>query len=774
MVGKIPSSIVVAVVFMSAFYLTLAVLPENAQAITLFVGGSGPGNYTTIQSAIDAASPKDTVFVYNGTYLENLVVGKSLSLVGENKSITVIDGGNISDVILVQAEWVNISGFKVQNSSHDWFSTPAGIQLYGSRNCNITNNTILNNYVGIMLQQSRQNTIIGNDFLMNGGGILLEQSDDNTLADNSMSDNWGGIALSSSSNSIVTSNTMVEGRFMIWGDLLEHWNTHTIDVSNTASGGPVHYWKDAVGGTIPLGAGQVILANCSNVLIENQSFNRSSVGVQLGFSTNNVIKWNTFHPNNMAGIRAVYSTENSIENNTFLNNSYGMFLLRSTNFSIVGNVISGNYVPGSQQTGIYLNHDSGFFVTGNNISGVDRGVFIQIAYEIYVSDNDIYLNNDEGLLCRICDNITVVGNDISGSVAGIEFLDTDNSLIYHNRIVNNIIQAFDDRDTNQWDNGYPTGGNFWSNYMGVDNCSGPNQDICPDSDGLGDIPHIINVNNQDRYPLMSPRWVTLPRPPVLLQANLNGSNLENVTISWSLSPDDGASQNPVAFYKVYRNSTHDSLGRGYMPVAITLNGTSQFTDISAGEADPNNYFYRICAVNLANRTGCAENQAAKFVSPLSEGRNLVSIPLILSDLSIERDLETLKYDKAWMYDSTTAKWKSYMISKPYYGELRSINHRMGVWINVTEESNLTVAGIVPSNTLIQLHTGWNLVGFPSFNISYTVGNLKAETGATRVEGFDQTVEPYYLRVLDDGDFLQPGYGYWVYVEADTAWIVENF
>ncbi|MCK4443471.1 MAG: hypothetical protein KAW09_02940, partial [Thermoplasmata archaeon] len=71
MVGKIPSSIVVALVIVSAFYLVLTVIPENAKATTLFVGGSGPGNYTTIQGAIDAASLQDTVFVYNGTYLEN-------------------------------------------------------------------------------------------------------------------------------------------------------------------------------------------------------------------------------------------------------------------------------------------------------------------------------------------------------------------------------------------------------------------------------------------------------------------------------------------------------------------------------------------------------------------------------------------------------------------------------------------------------------------------------------------------------------------------------
>lgn len=773
MVGKIPSSIVVAVVFMSVFYLTLAVLPENAQAITHFVGGSGPGNYTTIQSAIDAASPQDTVFVYNGTYYENLVVGKSVSLVGENKNITIIDGRQVRDVVLVSANWVNISGFKVQNSSHDWFSTPAGIQLYGSQNCNIINNTLLNNYVGIMLQQSHQNTIIGNDFLLNGGGILLYQSDGNTLADNNMSDKWGGIALSSSSNSIVTSNTMVEGRFEIWGDLLEHWNTHIIDTTNTVNGRPVQYWKNAIGGTVPLDAGQVILANCSNVIVENQNMNNARVGILLGFSRD-IIMANNSLSETTVGIHLLYSTNMTIVGNDIWNHYLGISPRFSSNITIRNNTLSTDR-PFLLQSGggIHPYRSTHITIADNDISGSGEAIYLQNSEYVTVSNNTLVSNKGEGVRSWICNNVTVYGNNISDNGLGIRLFDPSHFLIYHNNLTNNTIQAID-WDANKWDNDYPSGGNYWSNYTGVDDCSGPNQDVCPDPDGIGDTPYIIDADSQDRYPLMSPLGIKRPRPPSVLQAELSGGNLEDVTIAWSLSPDDGAGQNSVVGYIVYRHTTYNPNGLGYGMIASLPSGASQFVDSLAGDGNPNDYFYRVCAIDVSNETLCGENQAAKFISPLSEGRNLVSIPLILSDLSIEKDFETLAYDKSWMYDSTTAKWKSHMMSKPYYGELRSINHTMGVWINVTEESNLTVAGIVPSNTLIQLHAGWNLVGFPSFNINYTVGNLKAETGATRVEGFDQAVEPYHLRVLDDGDFLQPGYGYWVYVEADTAWIVENF
>ena len=112
-----------------------------------------------------------------------------------------------------------------------------------------------------------------------------------------------------------------------------------------------------------------------------------------------------------------------------------------------------------------------------------------------------------------------------------------------------------------------------------------------------------------------------------------------------------------------------------------------------------------------------------------------------------------------------------MRHKTYGGELRGVDHTMALWVNAVEDSNLTVAGIVPSLSLMHLHEGWNLVSFPSFNASYAVIDLRMDTGAMRVEGYDPT-PPHHLRMLGDGEMLQAGYGYWVKVQADADWIVE--
>ena len=89
---------------------------------TLYVGGSGPGNYTKIQDAINDSSDGDTVYVYNDSspYYENLEVDKSISLIGENRNTTVIDGSGIGDVVNASSDFVYIGNFTIQNGESSW------------------------------------------------------------------------------------------------------------------------------------------------------------------------------------------------------------------------------------------------------------------------------------------------------------------------------------------------------------------------------------------------------------------------------------------------------------------------------------------------------------------------------------------------------------------------------------------------------------------------------------------------------------------------------
>jgi len=642
-------------------------------------------------------------------------------------------------------------------SSNWWY----GIILESSSSNMIDNCTALSsNIYGIYLHSSSNNVISNNSVSTNtDGGISLGSSNSNTIANNIISHNGNGISLYSSTNNTLLSNKMVGDGIYIDGYLgyLEHWNTHIIDTSNTVNGKPVYYWKNYAGGTVPLGAGQIILANCTDVIITNQNVTNGSAGIQVGYSSNNTISNNT----NLGGIFLFSSMNNIISSNK----GSGVYLEASRNNTIASN-------SASDTGGIGLVFSNNNTVTNNNASNNFYGIFLGHSNNNTVTNNNASFNNCDGIALLFSNNNIIANNTLSqNNLRGIFNNGSHDNLIYHNNFIDNTKQAYDPSYTNQWDNGYPSGGNYWSDYTGVDECSGPNQDVCPDPDGIGDSPYIIDADSKDRYPLMSPSGMVHPKPPTMLQAALSGKNLENITLTWFLSPDDGTGLKLIVGYDVYRNLTYDSKGLDYQLIASLPNGTTTFVDNYTGEGNPNNYFYRVCAIDFYGNTTCAKNQAGKFTRPLSVGPNPVSIPLVQPSESIEKVFQTIKYDKAWAYDSLSGKWKSYMTFKSYGGELKTINHTMGVWVNVTDISNLTVAGVVPTSTSIHLNAGWNLVGFPSFNNTYTVSYLGATLNSTRIEGFDASA-PYHLRALEDIDVVKAGYGYWVRVKENIVWTID--
>jgi hypothetical protein len=295
-------------------------------------------------------------------------------------------------------------------------------------------------------------------------------------------------------------------------------------------------------------------------------------------------------------------------------------------------------------------------------------------------------------------------------------------------------------------------------------------EICVVADPEDQIMELVESNNEACV-VVEVAEMSVPSPPVDLNAVLSGIEAVDVTLSWSLSLDDGAGFGNVVRYDIYRGTSWEGSGASYLLHASVSNGTSSFDDMAAGEGDPNDYFYRVCAASSANLSSCDAHQAGKFTRPLSPGPNLVSIPLIQSNESIDTFLQTVEYDRAWHYDSSSQKWRWHMTFKDYRRGLWNVNHTIGIWVNATEDSNLTVAGVVPARMTIHLYEGWNLVSFPSFNASYTVYDLGMDTAAVRVEGNDPT-PPHHLRVLGNAEVLLAGCGYWVKVEADVSWTVD--
>src|SRR5260370_22395282 len=180
--------------------------------------------------------------------------------------------------------------------------------------------------------------------------------------------------------------------------------------------------------------------------------------------------------------------------------------------SIANNQISweGTTSTTMFQYGVNVTLSDGISVTSNIITNTAPASFQNGPAGVVVSNcpRDMVTN------IPAC-SMAIIGNAISvGNAYGVALLSGASGLVqngqgihvYHNNFLNNRIQALDEnpgQGLNQWDNGYPSGGNFWSDYPGVDNCSGPGQNICPSPDGIGDTPYMFSFN-QDNYPLMQP------------------------------------------------------------------------------------------------------------------------------------------------------------------------------------------------------------------------------------------------------------------------------
>jgi parallel beta-helix repeat protein len=751
----------------------------------------------------------------------------------------------------------------------------SSVILFSSNGNTITNNTIRDGqYFGFVLIGSSHNHLIANSVTGLQGGIHFRESHDNTISGNTISTygaqtTLSGVVIIDSSSNSFSNNVMDGDGLVLFGDLLDHWNTHIIDTSNTVKGRPIYYWKNVTGGIVPLGASEVILANCTGVVVQNQDLTNGSAGIELGFSRNNLIVDNVFSKTK-TGIYLWNSDLNDVNGNAGSQGWVGIGVYYSNNNTVSANSLLDNY------GGIRLGISDGNTVEANNVwnnhyYGIDVARFLSSgpgSRNNIITNNSVFHNEYWGIrMDEESDGNSVSYNIIVENGEGITISEeSDNNKVHHNNLINNTQQAYDDRSTNQWDDGYPSGGNYWSDYTGVDVFNGPNQDI-PGSDFIGDTPYVIDFNSEDRYPLMNPfltfplvpsaprnlqvapgdqqvilTWIapsfngslpitnyriyrgttpggeifyaqlgnvqtyldfgltngqlycyrvsalngvgegpmsneacatptTTPAAPVILQADLSGNGLENVTVKWNLSSDDGAGQNSVVGYSIFRGTTYDVNAAGYLLLATVPSGTIEYNDNMTGEGDPNNYFYQICAVDLNNLTNCSLNQAGKFTRSLLTGPNLVSIPMIQSDGNIETVLQTLKWDKAWTYDSSVQKWKSHTLFKPYQGELEEVNTSVGIWVNVMQPSNLTVAGIVPSSTSIYLYAGWNLVGFPSFNGTYAVSDLKAAVGVEGIEGFEALTPPYFLKAMTDGELLATGFGYWIRMSSDGLWTV---
>jgi parallel beta-helix repeat protein len=502
------------------------------------------------------------------------------------------------------------SQVRVENN-HVYQNDYTGINAFGPQYISISDNLLESNgRHGLHIASTNHIEAVGNTVISNDKhGINLESAFDNVVLDNVISNNGDfGMQLKNSGDLDIFGNEFQNDDIVIVGTQISHFNQHTIPVNNTVNDLPVYYHKDVddlVVDGIPMG--ELLVVNCTNLEARNLSLSDADVGIELAFVDDGVASGNVISGMEHMGIYAYSVNGVTIADNDVSNGGDGMSVYQSADTTLTGNRIQNN-----DAIGIYVSSSVGAVIADNYV--VDNGLGIHASSSIdtdidhnYVSGGDFGVRTTWASFLNVTRNVLtnfkfgihmyetstaeVHGNEIIENANGTYLTVTATGIRFHaNNFIDNGEQAWDDNMTkNFWNESYPTGGNYWSDYTGIDSRHGPNQDLSG-GDGLGDHPHYlagVGLRN-DTYPLMDQVQYPIMPPSAPQNVTTSPGNGE-VTLAWtSPSFTDGFQ---VDNYIIYRG---DSPGSASFLVELGDVLTYTDTGLTNGQA----YYYQVSARTL--------------------------------------------------------------------------------------------------------------------------------------------------------------------------------
>ena len=307
---------------------------------------------------------------------------------------------------------------------------------------------------GIELDKVQNCRVVGNNAShCRGNGITLNVSVYNILADNIVTHQWGSVYFCSSSFNILINNTF----------------TYTYD-------GIYFYDSDY------------------NTIVDN------------------------YFSENTCGIVISYSSHNTVANNTIIDDSRGAMgsvgiYIEYCNYgynTIIGNTIIENTIP-SNSWGIYIRDSSDGYntFTGNTISSNKYGIYVVLGSSHNTFVGNALSSNNYGIYISESSHNTFIGNGIFSSIShGVHIDSGGYNTLYHNVFIDNNgggVQATDYVGTNIWNDSYPSGGNYWNDWLTPDFKKGPLQDM-NGPDGIVDFNYSLEggAGARDCYPLTAP------------------------------------------------------------------------------------------------------------------------------------------------------------------------------------------------------------------------------------------------------------------------------
>ena len=494
---------------------------------------------------------------WNGIFV--YTTSRNITITGSRASSNSYTGIALSAVSQVTVSgnqvFSNEGGISVQSSSNvaivgnNVSSNGGGISFLSVPNSTIADNHVsFNGGAGIHVSQSDNVVVAGNDVTENAYGMNLFNSAAANVTGNVFTSDGlflGGDSPIHFDSHTITPDNLVNGRPLRYhsncagldvdgapiGQILvascQNVRIANLTISDVDVGIQAAYMNDLVlfrNNVSTTDREAIFLQSVSDVVMtENNASASASGGVIFFVSSNVTIADNDAFSNHGEGIKLTTVVNATLAGNRVCSSdTHGIGMVWASNILVTQNEVCGNRLDGigifesrnaavtnntalsNGQAGIHIVKTDNATVEGNEAASNGYGLLVGWG-NLTIRKNRVTSSRWNGMNIGAT-NATVTENIFSSSLGtGIFFLTAKNVTVYHNWFTQNAAQAFDSGGPeNSWDDGYPSGGNHWSDYGGPDACSGPAQDDCTGPDGIGDVPYVIDADSEDHYPLMPP------------------------------------------------------------------------------------------------------------------------------------------------------------------------------------------------------------------------------------------------------------------------------